>query len=115
MGAKSLYILYINLTKLNLYMKNSESHFASLSTSCEGISREKPYIILATLRCKTFCTSRVKAFVLAGYFRMSLCLISLLFTLGFEALVLRPGVDRLVFKLHHRLRARRLSLDNYVE
>ena len=49
LGAKSLYILYISFTKLNLYMKNSESHFASLSTSCD-----KPYRILAALRCKIY-------------------------------------------------------------
>ena len=49
LGAKSLYILYISFTKLNLYMKNSESHFASLITSCE-----KPYRILAALRCKIY-------------------------------------------------------------
>ena len=29
MDAKSLYILYINLAKLILYMKNSVSHLAS--------------------------------------------------------------------------------------
>ena len=35
-------------------MKNSESHFASLSMSCEGMSPEKSYLrlILAALQCK---------------------------------------------------------------